>query len=68
MKTRTHDAEESHSMAVPERSPLSPWPLELNDETEIKRALESCQKENKSLKALVSHLSEIVIRHLASKS
>lgn len=64
MKTRTHDAEEGQ----PERSSPSPWPLELNDATEIKRALESCQKENKSLKALVIHLSEIVIRHLASKS
>ena len=68
MKTRTHDAEASHPMAVPEQSPPTLWPLELNDETGIRRALESCQKENKSLKALVIHLSEMVIRHITDKN
>jgi hypothetical protein len=68
MKTPTHDAAESHRMAVPEQSPPTLWPPGLNDETRIRRALESCQKENKSLKALVIHLSEMVIRHIASKN
>ena len=42
------------------------WPR-VKDETRIERTLESCEKENRSLKALVVHLSEMVIRHIASK-
>jgi hypothetical protein len=68
MKTPAREAAESHPMAVPEGNAPSLWPPELTDETPIKRALESCQKENQSLKVLVVHLSEMVIRHIAGKN
>jgi hypothetical protein len=54
-------------MTVPEQRQPTLWPPSLEDETRIKRALESCEKENRSLKALVVHLSEMVIRHIAGK-
>jgi hypothetical protein len=68
MKIPTHHAGVSHPMAIPEQTPPTLWPLELTDDTRIRRALESCQKENRSLKALVVHLSEMVLRQIASKN
>src|ERR1700693_5176918 len=51
---------------MPQRREPPLWPR-VKDETRIERALESCEKENRSLKALVVHLSEMVIRHIAGK-
>jgi hypothetical protein len=53
-------------MTVPERRDLPSGP-ELKDETRIERTLESCENENRSLKALVVHLSEMVIRNIGGK-
>jgi hypothetical protein len=68
MKTHTDNAEESRLRTFAERSPPTLWPTELNDATQIKRVLESCQRENQSLKALVVHLSEMIIRHIVKTS
>lgn len=69
MKTRTHDAEheQSNLRTVPERSPPTLWP-DLKDRARNGRALKSCQQENRSLRALVVQLSEMVLRHASGKS
>jgi hypothetical protein len=68
MNTRINDAEESNLMTLSEQSLPTLWPPDTMGETRIRRALESCQKENRSLRALVVHLSEIVMRHIADKN
>jgi hypothetical protein len=69
MKTRTHDSEheQSNLRTVPERSPPTLWP-DLKDRARNERALKSCQEENRSLRALVVQLSEMVLRHASGKS
>jgi hypothetical protein len=69
MKTRRHDAkhEQSNLGTVPERSPPTLWP-DLKDRARNERGLRSCQEENRSLRALVVQLSEMVLRHASGKS
>jgi hypothetical protein len=51
---------------MPEQAEPTLWPR-VKDETRIERTLESCEKENRSLKALVVHLSEMVMRNIVGK-
>jgi hypothetical protein len=69
MKRRTHDAEHAQSnlRTVPEQSLSTLWP-DLKDRARNARTLKSCQEENRSLRALVVQLSEMVLRHASNKS
>jgi len=46
------------------RSQPTLWPQGLHDETRMKLAIESLQKENRGLRELVVRLSETVLRNI----
>jgi hypothetical protein len=48
----------------PQRIEPSLWKREESENIKLKRELDSCEKENKSLNDLVRHISETVIRHV----
>jgi hypothetical protein len=50
-------------MAVPKID----QPTLQNDNAKLKRELDSCEKENRSLNNLVAHIGEAVIRHVKDK-
>jgi hypothetical protein len=52
---------------LPKGTEPSLWKHEQSDNTKLKRKLESCEEENKSLNKLIHHIGESVIRHVKSK-
>jgi translation initiation factor IF-2 len=43
------------------------WKSDQDDNAKLKRELDSCEKENRSLNNLVAHIAEAVIRHVKDK-
>ena len=54
-------------MALPEGMPVARGPQILDDEDRMKAAIESLERENRSLKDLVIQLSTLVIRRVTGK-
>jgi hypothetical protein len=54
-------------MAVRKIDELTLWKSDQNDNTKLKRELDSCENENRSLNNLIAHIGEAVIRHVKSK-
>ena len=54
-------------MAVRKIDEPTLWKSDQNDNAKLKRELDSCEKENRSLNYLVAHIGEAVIRHVKSK-
>lgn len=54
-------------MALPEGMPVTRGPQILDDEDRMKAAIESLERENRSLKDLVIQLSTLVIRRVTGK-
>jgi len=54
-------------MALPEETPVERRPQIFDDEDRMKAAMESLEKENRSLKDLVIQLSTLVIRKVTGK-
>ena len=54
-------------MAVPKIDEPTLWKSDQNDNAGLKRELDSCEKENRSLNNLIAHIGEAVIRHVKSK-
>jgi hypothetical protein len=54
-------------MVVPGINQPAPWKSDQNDNVKLKRELDACEKENRSLNNLVAHIGEAVIRHVKSK-
>ena len=50
-------------MAVREISEAAPWEPDQNDNGTLKRELDACEKEDRSLNNLVAHIGEAVTRH-----
>jgi hypothetical protein len=53
--------------ATPKKPEPSLWTREQTDNLKLKRELDSCEKENKSLNDLVRHIGETVIGHIKGK-
>jgi hypothetical protein len=51
-------------MAVPKIDQPTLWKPDQDDNAKLKRELDSCQKENRSLNNLIAHIGEAVIRHV----
>ena len=56
-----------HMMTAPEQKPEKLRPQIFDDKDRMKAALETLEKENRSLKKLVVQLSELVIRKVTGK-
>jgi hypothetical protein len=54
-------------MAVPKIDEPTLWKSDRNENAKLKRELDSCEKENKSLNNLVADIGEAVIRHVKDK-
>jgi hypothetical protein len=52
---------------TPKTPEPSLWTREQNDNAKLRRELDSCEKENKSLNELVRHIGEAVIGHVRGK-
>jgi hypothetical protein len=50
-----------------ERNSPTLWPIGPGEKTSMEIALEARQEENRSLKTLVVHLSEIILQDIAGK-
>jgi hypothetical protein len=55
-------------MAVPRIAEPTLWKSDQNDNAKLKRELDTCEKENRSLNNLIAHIGEAVIRHVKSKN
>jgi len=55
-------------MAVAKIDQPTLWKSDQNDIAKLKRELDSCEKENRSLNNLVGHIDEAVIRHVKDKN
>jgi hypothetical protein len=53
--------------AIPEGTRPSLWRNDQSENAKLKSELVACEKENKSLNALVRHIGEIVLRHVKGK-
>jgi len=53
--------------AIPERTEPSLWKTDQSEKAKLKSELAACEKENKSLNALVHHIGETVIHHVRGK-
>jgi len=53
--------------SIPMEASPSLWTGGKNDNATLKRELDACQKENKSLNDVVRHIGETVIRHVKSQ-
>jgi hypothetical protein len=54
-------------MAVPKIDEPTLWKSDQNDNAILKRKLDSCEKEYRSLNNLTAHIGEAVIRHVKDK-
>jgi hypothetical protein len=62
-----HAGEISKMKAIPEGTEPSLWKTGQSETAKLKSELVACEKENKSLTALVRHIGETVIRHVRDK-
>jgi hypothetical protein len=51
-------------MAVRKIDQPTLWKPDQNDNAKLKRELDACEKENRSLNNLIAHIGEAVIRHV----
>jgi hypothetical protein len=55
-------------MAVPKTDEPTLWKPDRNESAKLKRELDCCEKENRSLNILIADIGEAVIRHLKGKT
>jgi hypothetical protein len=55
-------------MVVPKVDEPTLWKSDQDDNAKLKRELDACEKENRSLNNLIGHIGEAVIRHVKHKN
>jgi hypothetical protein len=55
-------------MAVPEIDEPTLWKSDQSDNARLRRELDTCEEENRSLNSLIAHLGEVLIRHFKKQN